>query len=381
MNRTTMSILLSLVLLTACAQDARDPMGLNQGLSAQHSGAGWSEWSEPVNLGPVVNSAFGDLMAKLSPNELSLYFVSTRPGGVGTGNDIWVSRRLSKESPWEAPVNLSMVNSAVDDGAPSFSPDGRLLFFNSGRPGGQGAADVYVSRRTNPNDDLGWGPPVNLGPLVNTVGGERGPQFVLHGENGEPTLYFNRGNIGLQGADLYAAPMSRDGEPLGPAVLVPNVNVANANDAGQFVRRNGKEIWFWSERAGGLGDADLWMSSRTSVHDAWSEPVNVGVPPNTEFAEERPSVSRDGRTLFFDSLRPDGIGGSQDIWMSTRTRVDEDEEPEGENEDHALQSRPSFELRERSAYSFELRAEPRFGSAPQRQVLPVCAGGRRCVAQ
>ena len=326
MNRQTMCMFIAVLLLAACGRDAPVPLGPYQGHRA-HVGSGMSEWSEPVNLGPVVNSPFTDIAAKLSPDELSLYFSSNRPGGAG-GNDIWVSHRASKASPWGEPVNLTMINTSSDDGG-SPSDDGRLLFFNSNRPGGQGAADMYVSRRADPTDDFGWGPPVNLGPLVNTAGGERGPQFVLHGENGEPTLYFNRGNLGQQGADLYAAPMSRDGEPLGPAVLVPNVNVSNANDAGQSVGHNGKEIWFHSPRAGGSGDADLWVASRHNTHDEWSTPVNLGSPPNTGSAEERPSVSRDGRTLFFDSFRPGGIGGSQDIWMSTRISGDVDEDDEG----------------------------------------------------
>jgi len=67
------------------------------------------------------------------------------------------------------------------------------------------------------------------------------------------------------------------------------------------------------------GDADIWLSTRSSAHGAWSPPVNLGSVINTEFAEERPNLSHDGRTLFFDSLRPGGVDDSQDIWMSIRT--------------------------------------------------------------
>jgi len=56
-----------------------------------------------------------------------------------------------------------------------------------------------------------------------------------------------------------------------------------------------------------------------SAHGAWSPPVNLGSVIDTEFAEERPNLSHDGRTLFFDSLRPGGVDDSQDIWMSIRT--------------------------------------------------------------
>jgi hypothetical protein len=95
-----------------------------------------------------------------------------------------------------------------------------------------------------------------------------------------------------------------------------------------FLAHDGREIWFWSARAGGSGGADLWVSHRRNVKAEWSTPANVGVPPNTEFAEERPYATHDGRFIYFDSLRPGGVSDSQDIWMSTR--IDDDDE-QGEN--------------------------------------------------
>src|SRR5882672_10814708 len=69
-------------------------------------------WSEPVNLGPPINSSFFDSAAALSPNGLSLYFVSARPGGLGS-NDIWVSQRRCADCPWEDPTNLTVINSTT----------------------------------------------------------------------------------------------------------------------------------------------------------------------------------------------------------------------------------------------------------------------------
>lgn len=98
----TLRALASLAPLLAAACD-REAARLPFELQA-HSFAR-SEWSEPVNLGAPVNSVSNDMNAALSPDELSIYFASTRPGGQG-GADIWVSRRASFDSPWETPVNL-----------------------------------------------------------------------------------------------------------------------------------------------------------------------------------------------------------------------------------------------------------------------------------
>jgi WD40-like Beta Propeller Repeat len=284
-----------------------------------------SAWSEPINLGPPVNSTFFDSAATLSPDGLSLYFVSTRqPGGLGL-TDIWVSQRDCADCPWEEPFDLAAVNSTFDDGGPSLSIDGHLLFFHSSRPGGEGGLDIWMSRRDNPNDDFGWQPPTNLGPGVNTAASEFVPDYVQSADfylettgrvpANAAALYFSRGPD-VNNQDIYTAPITRNGEALGPAVPVKELNSA-ANDPSPSVRTDGKEVLFWSTRPGGLGLGDIWVSTRNNVHEPWSTPRNVGPPLNTTFNDVRPNLSRSGRTLMFDSNRPGGLG-SQDIWMSTR---------------------------------------------------------------
>lgn len=67
---------------------------------------------------------------------------------------------------------------------------------------------------------------------------------------------------------------------------------------------------------------DLFVSTRRSVHDAWSAPQNLGAPVNTALDEISARLSQDGRTLLITSARPGGLGGTLfgfDIWISTRT--------------------------------------------------------------
>ena len=276
------------------------------------------EWSEPVNLGSPINSSAREIMPAVSKDGLRLYFVSNREGGFGN-NDIWVSRRPSPTDQWETPVNLgAVINSASDENNPSLSDDGRILFFDSNRPGGHGRLDIYVSHR-GPPDHEGWSPPVNLGPYVNTASGDRGPDYVVVSPGAPAMLYFGRG-IGLQQSGLYAVPLTRDGEALRPAEGIAELDAPGAVTDAPSVRADAREMFFWSNRNGGVGSADIWMSTRLSPNHAWSSPENLGARVNTAFAEERPELSNDGRVLFFDSNRP-GLGG-QDIWMSTRTLSD-----------------------------------------------------------
>lgn len=275
-----------------------------------------SEWSEPENLGPTVNSSAADGNAGLSPDAHDLYFVSNRPGGQGA-NDIWVSHRRCLQCPWETPMNLGTTfNTATAEGAPTLSDDGRMLFFFSGRSGGLGALDVYVSHRisTSADGDV-WGDPVNLGPDVNTAGNEQGVYYVREGGAGSATVYFNRTGAGTA-LDIYKVSLSNDGEPLGPAVAMPELNSAST-DQKVAVRTDGHELLLSSNRAGSFGDLDIWRFSRQAIHDAWSAAEHLGAPLNTSFLDSQPSLSRDGRTLIFTSNRPGG-SGSNDLWMSTR---------------------------------------------------------------
>jgi len=304
--------LLGAALLAAC-ESAPDPAAIKlQAMSFANS-----EWSEPVNLGPTINTGFNEQGPNLSKDGLTLYFGSDRPGGVGSF-DLWVARRACADCPWDAPVNLGpVVNTTASETGPGLSIDGHLLFFTSTRAGGQGLSDLYLSQRADAKDDFGWGPPVGLGPDVNTAASEAGAEYLQSAEDGTGNLYFNRAPPGGT-ADLYYAPLTRDGETRGPAILIPELSDPTGTDQGATLRTDGREVFFFSTRSGGLGGADLWTSTRRSVHDAWSAPVNLGAPLNSAAAEQQPSLSGDGRTLVFASSRSGGFGGT-DIWMSTRT--------------------------------------------------------------
>jgi len=310
----TLAAVASLALLLACGTESDRSITANLVVNPT---AHFSTWSEPVNLGSTINTTFNEQGPTLSNDELSLYFGSDRPGGIG-GFDVWVSQRACKDCAWEAPLDLGpAVNTASDETGPGLSVDGHLLFFRSTRPGGAGLGDVFLSKRANPKDDFGWGVPVALGPGVNTAAAEAGAEFLQSAEDGAANLYFNRAPPGGT-ADLYYAAITRDGETLGPAVLISELSDPIATDQGPTLRSDGREVFFFSTRPGGLGGADLWTSTRRSVHDPWTTPVNVGAPVNSTAAEQQPSLSGEGRTLLFASSRSGGFGGT-DIWVSTRT--------------------------------------------------------------
>lgn len=279
----------------------------------------FTDWSPPVNLGPIVNSSFNDQHPAISPDGLSMYFVSDRPGGAG-GLDLWVSQRDSPEDPWQAPVPLSStINTAGTEFAPNFSPSGHLLFFGSDRAGGCGGQDLWVSFRQNKRDDFGWQAPINLGCVVNSSGADDGPSYVEEDDE-HVTLYFTSLNRpgGLGDYDIWRSSVNPDGT-FDPPVNVVELN-SPARDTRTAIRRGGREIIFQSARSGGIGGFDLWMATRDDDSPVWSVPINLGSVVNSTANDGAPALSRDGLTLFFYSNRPGG-SGANDLYMSTRAKA------------------------------------------------------------
>ena len=152
------------------------------------------DWNEPVNLGPIVNSTHDDSWASISRDGLELYFMSfNRIGGYGNW-DLWVTKRENREATWTEPENLGpMVNSGVLDKRPCLSPDGLILFFDSKRAGGYGSSDLYMTRRSSRSDP--WKDAVNLGSIVNSSGYEEVAYISANGS----TLYFDSDRSGGYG--------------------------------------------------------------------------------------------------------------------------------------------------------------------------------------
>jgi WD40-like Beta Propeller Repeat len=282
----------------------------------------YSDWSAPINLGPTVNSTFNDFSPAISKDGLSLYFTSTgRTDGFG-GDDIYVSQRNSSDDPWGPPVNLGpTINTSFNERDPAFSRDGHLMFFVTGRqPGGFGGLDIWVSRRVHTHDDFAWQTPENLGAGVNSIARDDGPSYFANEEVGTPQLYFSSNRLGV--FNVYVSEQAADGS-FGPAFLILELGEAVGSSMSPSIRQDGLEIFLNSNRPGSFGNTnDLWVSTRETVLDAWSEPVNLGPTVNSTFGDLTPDISSDRETLFFLSTRPDSLGLA-DLYMSTRTKLPE----------------------------------------------------------
>ena len=289
------------------------------GLLAVASAQQFTQWSAPVNMGPVVNSQWNDTCVSVSKNGLSLYYATYRPAPVGVGGlDLFVSKRATVNDPWGPPQLVPNVNSTVQESCPALSLDEHRLYFASARPGGCGGLDIYVSRRRDRTDDFGWQAPVNLGCIVNSPFLD-GCETLFEDETGTVVMYF--GSLrpcGPGSYDIYASRM-KDDDTFGPAELVAELSGLD-EDSCPAVRRDGLEVIFYSTRSGGLGNADLWTATRASTKDPWSVPVNLTGLNSSAYDGGKMSFSFDGRQLYFRSNRAGGYGYG-DLYVATREKL------------------------------------------------------------
>jgi OmpA-OmpF porin, OOP family len=237
------------------------------------------KWA-PENLGSPVNTASNETQVGLTHSGRSLYIVTNR-AGFGA-NDIWVSQRSNPQAPWKEPFNPgAVINGAGNDSSPAFTPDDLCMFYAAPLTAGSGAGQrIFRTCRTDPADDTGWETPVRLGPNVNIVQSSD-PFYFVDPATGEATLYFAAFNRpgGAGDFDLFKSDVGPDGEFL-PAVPVVELNTL-LRETHPTIHQNGLIMVFSSNRPGGLGNIDLWVSTRASTADAWGAPCNLGPAINS----------------------------------------------------------------------------------------------------
>ena len=155
-------------------------------------------WSMPFNIGAPVNTPGWESQPSLSADGKTLYFVSTRPGGIG-GYDIYKSE-LKEGGAWSIPQNLGPnINTPYDEQSPFIHPDNKTLYFSSNGWPGLGNKDLFISRK-NPVDQ-NWHKPQNLGYPINTFGEESG---LTISSNGKTAFFASDKKDGFGGLDIYS---------------------------------------------------------------------------------------------------------------------------------------------------------------------------------
>lgn len=233
-----------------------------------------------------INTHMSERDAALSPDgQMFLFSVQlTR-----SESTICYSTKLNNK--WIRPLVAEFSGKYMDI-EPAFHPDGRL-FFVSNRPlPGEADADDFNIWYTSQTDD-GWTEPQPLDTIVNSPGNEFYPSFTSNGD-----MYFTAtlpGGIGAE--DIWVSKLV-DGKYTGPENLGDSINTPNF-EYNSFVSPDGSFLMLTTRGRGeGYGGGDLYISFKDE-EGKWEVPVNMGPKVNTEGFEFCPSLSPDGKTLYF----------------------------------------------------------------------------------
>ena len=208
-------------------------------------------------IGEPLNSNGNEGAQSLSADGRTLFFTSCEYErgksyhGKSYGScDIFVSHKIGKN--WSQPKNLgATVNSKYWESQPSFSADGKTLYFASDRPGGKGKIDIW---KTQLNEDNTWNKPINLGDSINTKEQDQSP--FIHYDN--KTLYFaSNGHIGMGKTDLFMAKIDSSQKITEVKNLGYPINTWD-EEVGLCINASGENAYFASSKKSEFGGLDLY---------------------------------------------------------------------------------------------------------------------------
>ena len=265
----------------------------------------------PVNLGDSINTIYDEYINAVTADGQQLYFTRAIPKDSQTidqanefEEEFFVSHLY--DTIWGKSFDLgSPINTHGNEGAICISPDRQMLFFAAcNRSDGNGSCDLYGSKKSGDR----WTEPENLGPIVNSPYWDSQPSFSSDGR----TLYFASKRPGGKGSsDIWRTELQPDGDWTIPVNLGDSVNTTDAEMA-PFIHPDDQTLYFSSRGHSGMGGLDLYYV-RKDENGNWKKPVNMGYPINTYADEIILVVNATGDIAYISSDKLGGKGG-QDIY-------------------------------------------------------------------
>ncbi|MGQ0829996.1 MAG: OmpA family protein [Bacteroidota bacterium] len=264
---------------------------------------------DPKNMGDGINSHLDEYFPAVTADDQTFLFTrNNRIEKVNLQEDFLISKKIN--GAWQkAELIGNGINTPGNEGAPSLSTDGQILFFvacqeRDGSYGpnrkGLGSCDIFYTQKVGEN----WSKPYNIGQSINSKFFESQPSFSADGK----TLYFVSARIGgIGGTDIYVSTLKADGSWSSPRNLGTKINTKGKEES-VFIHPDGKTLYFGSDGHVGMGKLDIYVS-RMDERGEWGPPVNLGYPINTYGDENSLLVGASGDIAYFASSRAGGLGG------------------------------------------------------------------------
>ncbi|MDR1349047.1 MAG: OmpA family protein [Prevotellaceae bacterium] len=249
------------------------------------------KWSKTMKVEDLSTKKDEEGVCSFNNSYTTLYFTKTQGRYDDlAGSSIYAAIRDNNYN-WSEPEVVNIIADSINVGQPSISPDELTLYFVSDMPGGFGGHDIWKSTRTSKSDT--WNQPINLGEKINTKSDEMFP--YCHSEN---ELYFSStGHVGLGGLDIYRATQADDGswtvENLGEPFN------SNQDDFGIIFEGETDNGYFTSNRNGGKGGDDIYrFYVNVPVIEYYVEGIICDAKTKAPLAGEVKIIGNNGSTLI-----------------------------------------------------------------------------------
>ena len=263
------------------------------------------------NLGSRINTVADEYAPAITGNGKILYFTSTRPNHFSNKvgeESIWYAVKENDE--WSRPINLRFpTDGRWNQGTTAIQPDGQYVYFalqTDGRNDGYGNFDLYYSKL----EGTTWLSPKNLGPNTNSQYWDHNPTIS---SDGRTLIFASNRPGGFGGTDLWLTRKDDDGE-WGKAVNLGSTINSSADEMAPFLALDNKTLYFSSNGKPTVGGFDIFVSQY--VNGGWSYRRNVGTPYNSPKDEYFITIPATNNTAYITSNREGSIGKSLDIWMA-----------------------------------------------------------------
>ena len=264
----------------------------------------------PQNMGKMINTPYDEYLPALTADEQTLVITRKEPRKSTTTamtpeeEDFYIST-LDTNGNWTMAERVSEpLNSNDNEGAQCISQDGRFIVFTICGEGGLGSCDLYWSKKIGDR----WSKPRNLGAAVNSRYWDSQPSFSIDGK----TLYFTSNRPGGKGGkDIWKTTLNENGR-WNKAVNLGNSINTTQDETCPFIHYDDQTLYFASNGHIGMGGFDIFYSRKLN-DTTWSMPTNIGYPINTSGEEMNLIVGASGNTAIFSSDKLDGYGG-QDLY-------------------------------------------------------------------
>ncbi len=274
-------------------------------------------WENPLLIDSEFNQIANNYDATISSDGT---FVIISHKFAKDNTELYIS--YNENGLWTEPFLLDAVNSEYEEKNPALSYDGKLLYFSSNRPGGKGGFDILCSVHNGKK----WSKPFHLGGAVNSKYDDENPSISAL----KDYFFFSsnrpHGPNNSKDFNIYRAARIQEKNQLDPSgppafkdiTYLEELNTSY-NEGKLVLTPRGSLAYFASDRPGGEGGYDLYQSH--FFRDHFTEPVNFGLPVNSEYDEISPTLTMEGFKIYVTSNRFSRNGNDYRLYESLSRQV------------------------------------------------------------